>query len=65
MGGAPGLNAGAGGDPGENGEDGAQSQVGGLKGNCLDLNSGTINIITNGATSRFIQGGGDPPTSIS
>jgi hypothetical protein len=65
AGGAPGLNAGAGGDPGEDGEDGAQSQVGGLKGNCLDLNSGTINIITNGATSRFIQGGGDAPSSIS
>jgi hypothetical protein len=65
AGGAPGLNAGAGGDPGEDGEDGAQAQVGGLKGNCLDLNSGTINIITNGATSRFIQGGGDAPSSIS
>jgi hypothetical protein len=65
SGGAPGLNAGAGGDPGEDGEDGAQSQVGGLKGNCLELNSGTINIITNGATSRFIQGGGDAPSSIS
>ena len=64
AGGSGALNAGDGGGHGQDGGNGPQGQLGGLKGNCLDLNSGTINIITNGDTSRFIQGGGDAPSSI-
>jgi hypothetical protein len=59
--------SGDGGDPGNDGDASTRAGgfSGGLKGDCLELNSGTINIITNGDTSRFIQGGGDAPSSIS
>jgi hypothetical protein len=63
LGGDGGDQSGDGGDPGFAGGNGGYT--GGDAGNCLNLNSGTINIITNGDTSRFIQGGGDAPSSIS
>jgi hypothetical protein len=72
LGGNGGGGGGNGGDAGQDGNDGdavdgsgSPGPTGGLKGNCLNLNSGTINIITNGDTARFIQGGGDAPSSIS
>jgi hypothetical protein len=64
AGGSGALNAGDGGGHGQDGGNGLQGQLGGLKGNCLHLNSGTINIVTICDTLRFIQGGGDAPSSI-
>lgn len=56
-----------GGDGGGLGLAGANSiaRTGGAAGKALVLNGATVNIYTNGETSRFIQGSGDTPTGIS
>lgn len=59
-GGSP--NGGDGGDSGENGQD--AELAGGLAGKALIKNGATVNIYTNGNTSRFKQGSGDAPTTI-
>jgi hypothetical protein len=58
---------GAGGAPGNAGADGngGVEGVGGLAGKAIIANSGTFNIYTDSETTRFVQGGGDAPTSIS
>jgi len=63
SGGAGGSFAGDGGDPGEAGQPGDTS--GGLAGKAIVKNGSTVNIITNGNTTRYIQGEGDTPDSIS
>lgn len=67
TGGAGGLggrtpHGGNGGDSGNNGDAGYIG--GGLAGKALILNGATVNIYTNGNTSRFKQGSGDAPTTI-
>ena len=51
---------------GGNSESGASTTGarGGAAGKAIVLNSGTVNIITNGNTSRFKRGAGDAPSSI-
>lgn len=64
----PGAGRGGSGDGGAIGQDGADGSgpfSGGDKGKALVKNGATINIITNGETTRFLQGGGDAPNSIS
>lgn len=56
-----------GGDGGDSGVDGvdANTATGGNAGSALDLNSGIINVITDGnIAARYKQGNGDAPTSI-
>jgi hypothetical protein len=65
LGGSGRGGSGAGGDIGQDGANGNGAFSGGDKGKALVNNSGTINIITNGQTNRFLQGGGDAPSSIS
>ncbi len=55
--------AGAGGAPGQPGEAGAYG--GGLAGKVIEANGSTVNIYTNGDLTRYIQGEGDTPNSIS
>ena len=49
---------------GGNATGGDQTGTGGAAGKALILNTSTLNIFTNGNTSRFVQGAGDAPTSI-
>lgn len=68
-GGNPGASSSEGGDGGNSGNagtsgDGDSPGTGGAAGKAIILNGGTINIITNGDTGRFIQGNGDAPSSL-
>ena len=68
TGGIGGLGGGSpdGGDGGDSGENGQDAElVGGLAGKALIKNGATVNIYTNGNTSRFKQGSGDAPDSLS
>ena len=71
AGGAGRSGAGDGGGIGEDGQDSlsyggdADDFPGGLAGKAIDANGATINIYTNGETSRFINGSGDTPASLS
>jgi hypothetical protein len=60
---SPGGNGGALGSAGQAGSTIRAS--GGAAGSALDINGGTINILTSGVTSRFIKGAGDNPSAIS
>jgi len=62
--GGSGVFAGKGGDIGQDGESVDNRFQGGDKGKAIVNNGATINIITNGQTTRFLQGGGDAPSSI-
>ena len=66
LGGAGGTATGGGGDGGDSGQNGFESSAaGGLAGKALVNNGSTINVLTNGQTTRFKQGSGDAPNSIS
>ncbi len=57
-----------GGSPGQPGETPVSGEVFGTPGSAgraIIRNSATVNVITNGATSRFIQGAGDAPSALS
>jgi len=58
-----GGDGGDGGSAGGNGG-GGSGGTGGAAGKGILLNSGTINILTNGDTGRFVNGNGDAPTSL-
>ena len=65
LGGAGGTATGGGGDGGDSGENGfASTAAGGLAGKAIIKNGSTINVLTNGQTTRFKQGSGDAPNSI-
>lgn len=65
LGGAGGTATGVAGDGGDSGENGvSSSEAGGLAGKALVNNGSTINVLTNGQTTRFKQGSGDAPNSI-
>lgn len=55
---------GDGGDSGENGVTSTATAPGGLAGKAIIKNSSTINVLTSGQTTRFKQGSGDAPNSI-
>lgn len=59
----PESEAGNGGGLGQPGQD-AGTTDGGAAGHALDKNGANINILTSGQTSRFVQGGGDTPDSL-
>lgn len=59
--------SGFGGAPGNDGADavnGDSMGAGGLAGKAIITNGSTLNVITNGETSRFVKGRGDDPTSL-
>lgn len=60
------CDGGAGGDAGEDGGVATGDTIGtpGTAGKAIDDNSGTFNIYTDSETTRFIQGAGDAPNSI-
>lgn len=58
------ITGGDGGEPGQPG-DSTTYGTGGSAGRALVANGATINVYTNGATSRFIAGSGSAPNSIS
>lgn len=62
--GNPTTAGGSGGALGASGSAGSGLSNGGAAGSALDLNGGTINVLTNGNTSRFIKGAGDNASSL-